>query len=956
MTAIRIDAFAGLNLKKDPKKGPFWQAVRALNADVREGSIDVVYPVDTSSFANLGQVIFGSTSPYRIYHLTNSRWLHWESYNVEVVPAPVTNNTKKRIVFVGDGPPQVTDSEQAGTGVGAPARAFILGMPIPAAIVKIASSGGSGVQNRTYVYTLVSPWGEESAPCTPIAVVSAESGATVEIDGLGCVAREYTSAPYGPIGAVLSTITNVAGTPNVLRLTLNNSKNYRDYRPGDRVLVLFYAGSPSSDRRYVSLVVGQVNYATGEIDCPANIWGTAGLNPRIFRVLPINRYNVIGATADTPAAGQVTLKVDTTEGLRAGERVTFENVGGMTSLNGQTITVDSVGTDAENPSFVVTHAALGAYTNGGEALRKEPHNTGDVRITNITWAAGVATATVESTAGMSAGKNVLIQGVMGAKEANRLVTVASVPSNTTFTFPLASMTAYVSGGLATLEQGYPYTENTITGVSVAGGAAPFTVTATLQKAHTFAVGDMALAYDIVGSVEINNVTLTVSAVTSTTVSFSTATSITAYVSGGKLVKVFCQMRKRIYRTNAGNSGAEFQLVAELPGETCRYTDTKDGDALGEVMESDGFIQPPVTMKAIGAHQNGFLAGLDGDNAVIFCEPYKAHAWPAKYKRVLSTPAKGLGVAGSMVVVTTNTLPVTYAGSLPEAMDVNQVETGERATSQRTASTGLGVIYRGTTGMYAVSIQGGKNITQDYLPGPDFSNDAEIVSAWWGNKLYWFIRGESSGYVFDPTRGERALVEFSSGIYDLHVSPLDGQLYASYQIVPDPMLPDAAYYRASTIFKRQASPAPWKFEWKSQVIRTPKPVSFGVVVVEWDWTTQSATMKAREESIAARSRIRSFSSLNDDEINLYDLNGDALGVIYSPDTALAVPSETYLKVTVWADVDTDDEAIIFDDFVVNNQPVRIPGPRKSDAWRVQAMGNARVTSISLAETIRELRAL
>ena len=106
MASIRIDAFAGLNLKKDPKKGPFWQAVEARNCDVREGSVDVAYPADQVTYDSLG-ITPTSVEPLKIYHLTETRWLHWDVSNVEVVPFPVTNNSTKRVVIVGDGSSQL---------------------------------------------------------------------------------------------------------------------------------------------------------------------------------------------------------------------------------------------------------------------------------------------------------------------------------------------------------------------------------------------------------------------------------------------------------------------------------------------------------------------------------------------------------------------------------------------------------------------------------------------------------------------------------------------------------------------------------------------------------------------------------------------------------------------------------------------------------------------------------
>jgi hypothetical protein len=97
-----------------------------------------------------------------------------------------------------------------------------------------------------------------------------------------------------------------------------------------------------------------------------------------------------------------------------------------------------------------------------------------VRITGAVFAAGVATVTCDSTAHMEAGD----QGprsssaFSGARELNGLRTIASVLDGVTFTVALAAMGAYTGGGVAILNEPYPFAPKPVTGCVSAGGAFP----------------------------------------------------------------------------------------------------------------------------------------------------------------------------------------------------------------------------------------------------------------------------------------------------------------------------------------------------------------------------------------------------------------------------------------------------------------------------------------------------
>lgn len=123
-------------------------------------------------------------------------WLAWTA-PVSVLPVP---GAPGRIAYAGDGYPKVTDEALATAG-GVPATYPAdwrrLGVPPPKAAIPQATpvGGGAGtdVMELSYCHTLVSVWGEESAPSDPTGVLTIAAGQAVQLAGL-----VGTNPSYGP--------------------------------------------------------------------------------------------------------------------------------------------------------------------------------------------------------------------------------------------------------------------------------------------------------------------------------------------------------------------------------------------------------------------------------------------------------------------------------------------------------------------------------------------------------------------------------------------------------------------------------------------------------------------------------------------------------------------------------------------------------------------------------------
>lgn len=121
-----------------------------------------------------------------IYFFLGTYWFEFDA-DVDVQESPVDGDTANRIYYTGDGLPKKTNLVEATTGAGAmPINFYPLAVPTPdvAASVALGAGGSGDTRDITYVWTVVTSWGEEGAPSPASTVVSALQGQTVELTGM----------------------------------------------------------------------------------------------------------------------------------------------------------------------------------------------------------------------------------------------------------------------------------------------------------------------------------------------------------------------------------------------------------------------------------------------------------------------------------------------------------------------------------------------------------------------------------------------------------------------------------------------------------------------------------------------------------------------------------------------------------------------------------------------------
>ena len=123
------------------------------------------------------------------YVKENGYWFHWTA-DVDVVRAPITQESVDMVCWTGETEPRMTYSPIAVTGgTDYPESHYILGVPAPAAAPSLALGAGGGCDSslefsRSYVYTYVSGSGEEGPPTGATTLDGICPSQTVDLSGM----------------------------------------------------------------------------------------------------------------------------------------------------------------------------------------------------------------------------------------------------------------------------------------------------------------------------------------------------------------------------------------------------------------------------------------------------------------------------------------------------------------------------------------------------------------------------------------------------------------------------------------------------------------------------------------------------------------------------------------------------------------------------------------------------
>lgn len=182
MTSFRIAGFSGLVPRSAKQLLAPNQAQVATNCNLTSGDLR---PRNGPLLVSSPDIDADIVSIFRMEKDGSEQWLSW-SRDVDVARSPIAGNTEKRFYYTGDGEPRTSDYDTATTGPGPyPAGCYVLGVTPPITLPSVSPSGGVGAaSSRAYVYTFVTPWGEESAPSPASTVTTGKVDDTWALSGL----------------------------------------------------------------------------------------------------------------------------------------------------------------------------------------------------------------------------------------------------------------------------------------------------------------------------------------------------------------------------------------------------------------------------------------------------------------------------------------------------------------------------------------------------------------------------------------------------------------------------------------------------------------------------------------------------------------------------------------------------------------------------------------------------
>lgn len=399
-------------------------------------------------------------------------------------------------------------------------------------------------------------------------------------------------------------------------------------------------------------------------------------------------------------------------------------------------------------------------------------------------------------------------------------------------------------------------------------------------------------------------------------------------------------KQRIYRSQSSSqNGTDLFLIAERAASTSNYVDGNSPTDFAEVLPSRDYNPPPADLSGLIALPNGMMAGFSGKQ-LCFCEPYKPHAWPEKYRMTTAYPIVGLGAFASTVVAATEGTPYVVSGTAPENMSEEKIEVNLPCINPRgVVDLGYSVAYPSNDGLVVVSSSGAIVATDALYTRPKWQkvSPATYVAGQYAGRYfasYQYV--EADGSVTEGTRiidltGKQPFVSRAS------IRP-----EAFYYDLPSGSL---FYLVGDTVYEWDALGENNEImTWTSKRVVMPEPVSFGAILVEGGALLSLEDQAALDAAIAAITAYN--AALFAGELNA-EIDGHAVNeMVLGGDDMQPLPDPKYIAVRVYADGKLINTITALDDVK------RLKGV-KAKEWEIQVNGTAEVEQITIASTVREL---
>lgn len=191
---ISLQTFKGIRPKADEELLGNEEAQTAENVNLSKG---LIHPWD-NEVKDDGLV--NCTLVRTLFFFEDQYWFEFTA-DVDLVLAPIAADTAGKFYYTGDGIPKKSNETEATTGSGAmPINFYPMALPSPHTKLTATAtdSGGTGDdRDTTYVWTVVSSWGEESVPSDPSTAVTAKNGEQVDLTAITMIWKAATAYTVG---------------------------------------------------------------------------------------------------------------------------------------------------------------------------------------------------------------------------------------------------------------------------------------------------------------------------------------------------------------------------------------------------------------------------------------------------------------------------------------------------------------------------------------------------------------------------------------------------------------------------------------------------------------------------------------------------------------------------------------------------------------------------------------
>lgn len=393
------------------------------------------------------------------------------------------------------------------------------------------------------------------------------------------------------------------------------------------------------------------------------------------------------------------------------------------------------------------------------------------------------------------------------------------------------------------------------------------------------------------------------------------------------------MVKRIYRTAGTNPS--FLFVAEIPVADTTYTDTVAPTALGEVMESLSTLPPPKNLTCFRVLPNGCGVGLAG-NELCFSDPYKLYSWPISNRYSFSGIGVSIVPAGNSVIVLTDSYPILFTGSDPEAMSPSTMETYAPCVSKRgVADVGGGALYPSFEGLWLATPGMVKKLNQTIYREREWAalNPQTFEASFFDGQYiaHRDVGGDSRLWMIDIAEPDSA-IEVDDSVNALYRNEFDGNLYIT---------------KGAKIYQWDADDSfRYESDWLSREYQLPRPTTFtcAQVFAEFDDIVPADTSQQDENTALLATPMMGGGQIAGAEILATEIGGSLLAPVEAS-------SQRKVQFTLYV-----DGTPVFTKLVTNSRPFRLPAGYRSELFSVQLAASVPTYSVAMASSMEELREL